>query len=170
MAKYPFISDSEKNYKALMGQYISTWSSVEWGLYELIKLIYRIHKPTENLKNGAIPLSKKIKLLEKLFHELPSLSEEFDEMVAMIDFVKNEQNFRHNLIHGVNAQIMKKEPWYQLMWRPEHAEDVPTKDEDVELITEYLILEHYDKINHFGLCLLGLKCRLVDQYEKATSS
>lgn len=170
MANYPFISDSEKNYKALMGQYISTWSSVEWGLYELIKMIYRIHKPTDKLKNGAIPLSKKIKLLEKLFRDLPELNEEFDEMKAMLDFVKDEQNFRHNLIHGVNAQIMKKEPWYSLMWRPEHTEDYPTKDEDVVLITEDLILEHYDKINYFGLCLMGLKSRLIEQFEKMTAS
>ncbi|HGF4932006.1 TPA: hypothetical protein ACF5BV_004809 [Vibrio parahaemolyticus] len=170
MSNYPFTSESEKNYKALMGMYVSTWSSVEWGLYELIKMVYKLHKPNDKLKNGSIPLSKKIKLLRKLFRDLTVLQDEQEEMNAMIEFIESEQNFRHNLIHGVNAQIMKKEPWYTLMWRPEHTEDFPSKAEDVELITEELILEHYEKVNHFGLCLMGLKARLLEQYERENFS
>lgn len=166
MVKYPFISESEKNYNALMGMYVSTWSSVEHALYDLIRLVYRLHKPNDTLKNGSIPLSKKIRLLRTLFRDLSVLQDEQEEMNAMIEFIESEQNFRHNLIHGVNTQFMKKEPWYTLMWRPEHAEGYPPKDEDVELITEELILEHYEQINQFGLCLIGLQSRLLEQYER----
>ncbi|MCE9967726.1 hypothetical protein LZ620_01655 [Aeromonas salmonicida] len=166
MVNYPFISEGEKNYKALMGKYISTWSSVEWNLYEIIKSIYILYKPTENIKKGQMPLKRKLEILENFFHDLPGLQNERKEVDAIIDFIKKEQNFRHNLIHGVNAEIMKREPWYTLMWRPEQSEDYPTSADDVELITEKTILEHYDEITYLGFCLIGLNRRIFNRHKE----
>lgn len=159
---YPFHSDSEKNYKALVGLYISAFSGVEFGLYTLLKTAAQITSNSILLPDKAVQLKRKISILKKVFAESDKLSHEFDEMKSILDYVERESEFRHNLVHGVNAQRFKVEPWHTMMWRPEHAKKFPNDINDVVVVTEELLLEKYEGINHANGAILGLWARLTD--------
>ena len=159
---YPFISDSEKNYKALVGLYISAFSGVEFGLYTLIKTAAQITSNAKLIPDKAVQLKRKISILEKAFSESDKLSHEFYEMKSILDYVEQESEFRHNLVHGVNAQRFKVEPWHTMMWRPEYARKFPNDINSVVVVTEKLLLEKYEGINHANCAILGLWARLTD--------
>lgn len=159
---YPFHSESEKNYKALVGLYIGEFSGVEYGLYELIKAVGDVIDDHNILPNKGVQLTKKISILRKAFKNNHMLSHEVNEMEAILKYIENESKFRHDLVHGVNAQRFKPEPWYTMMWRPEYAKEFPKKESDVRIITEEVLLEKYDGINNAAGAILGLWARLTD--------
>ncbi|WP_462163953.1 hypothetical protein [Pseudoalteromonas xiamenensis] len=156
---YPFHSDSEKDYYAMVGFYIKTFSGVEFALYSLIKTVSKVLDDPKLLPPKSISLTSKIKILTKAF-ELEKLSHEKEEMISILNFVEEKSELRHNLVHGVNAHLYKPEKWFTQMYRPEQTGSIPKKEEDVSVITEDFLREECELINNLTGAILGLWCRL----------
>jgi hypothetical protein len=156
---YPFHSESEKNYYALVGFYIATFSGVEFALYTLIKTVSKVLEDPKLLPPKSVSLTKKIKILTKAF-ELEALSNEKEEMLSILKFVEEKSELRHNLVHGVNAYLYKPEKWFTQMYRPEQTGSTPKTEEEVSVITEELLREECELINNLTGAILGLWCRL----------
>ncbi|RBP72699.1 hypothetical protein DET47_1324 [Shewanella putrefaciens] len=162
---YPFRSESERNYHAWIGIYIASWSRVEHALYYLIMMIGKLQKKQDSLPKKSISLSQKIKRLEKTFRDDGLLAEEQDEMLTILEFVDKESLYRHDIIHGVNAEIMNREPWYTAQWRPELTQGDFNPDK-VTFIDEDDLKQHVDSIQQIGFRLLGLSVRVMNLYLK----
>ncbi|ELV8702147.1 hypothetical protein QNE55_004103 [Vibrio vulnificus] len=156
---YPFHSESEKDYYALVGLYIKTFSGVEFALYTLIKTVSKVLDEPKLLPKKSVSLTRKIDILSKAF-EREVLSNEKEEMLSILNFVKEKSELRHNLVHGVNAYIYKPEVWFTKMYRPEQTGSLPKKEDDVQVITEEILREECELINNLTCAIMGLWCRL----------
>ncbi|MGH8053349.1 MAG: hypothetical protein ACREP4_05460 [Stenotrophomonas sp.] len=112
----------------------------------------------------AIPLSIKIKIIRDVFSTEAGLAEDMSEALALCDFAEAEAEFRHALIHGVNAEIHKRDPWYTLIWRPEKSGG-KHEASDILHITEKDLYNHYENVGYAGLAAVGIVSRLLKKME-----
>ncbi|SRR6266571_1380047 len=166
---YPFHSESERNYHAWVGLYIATWAGFEHSLYVLIKTLSVLLKEPELAPNKPLQLSSKLKLLKRIFSTNTLLSHENEEIFAIIKFTEDESIFRHNVIHGVDAEIYKREPWYAQKWRPEQSKKGP-ESSDLLFVNQHELEEHYNMTGMAGLAIAGLISRLLNLLEVSTKS
>ncbi len=161
---YPFHSESDRDYHAWLGLYIGCWATFEYTLYKLICLLADLKFAPKVCEGKMISLERKLKEIKKAFTNNAELAEELSEALALVAFVEEEAQFRHNLIHGVNAQLLKVETFHKKMWRPEIVGSKPAS-EDVMLVTQSEIRDHYEKTGMAGLAVISLYTRLEEMYE-----
>lgn len=161
---FPFHSQSDLHYHAWIGLYITSWAALEYGLHNLIKTVKVFLKEDVRSSNKPMQLSNKLKLLNKIFTAESILSHETNESLAIFSFVEDESKFRHHVIHGVSAEFKKREPWYGLMWRPEHSNEGP-QQADIVFVDEATLKEHYDMIGTAVLAIIGLTARILQLAE-----
>ena len=160
---YPFHSDSDRNYHAYLGLYIGCWSGFEAMLYELIRSLRLLQR--EDMPPKAIPFKNKIKLIKKHFSSNAALNAERDAALAICKFAEDEADFRHNLIHGVNVQIYKRDPWHAQMLRPEITTEL-FNNPDVMHVTEQDLETHYHEVGAAGFAVVRLNRILLDIIER----
>lgn len=160
---YPFHSDSDRNFHAYLGLYIGCWSSFECTLYELIRSLRLLQR--EDMPPKAIPFKNKIKLIKKHFSSNAALISERDEALAICRFAEDEADFRHNLIHGVNVQIYKHDPWHALMLRPEITTDL-FNNPDAMHVTEQDLETHYHEVGLAGFAVVRLNGIVLEIIER----
>ncbi|MDZ5633918.1 hypothetical protein [Janthinobacterium sp. GMG1] len=162
---FPFHSESDRDYNAWLGLYVRNSSSLECCLYDIIIILDRQNITPKIEPNKPISFTKKLKLIRVAFSTTRSLSHEKEEMIAILEFAKKESFFRHDLVHGINAQFLKVDPLHTLMWRPELIGINPAAS-DLLHVTQPDLEEHYHEVSMAIHALLGVCHRLMDKYDK----
>lgn len=163
---YPFHNESERDYCAWLGLYIKAFASMEAMIYFLLA-DYAQHGLIAGFK-PAQPVSLDTKLRHLISAAgQPRLAPERDELLALADFVANEKDFRHDLVHGIDARFRRADPHFSLMWRPELTAGKPPAIPDVTTSRE--LEDHHSAVGPVSLAFLTLRLRLKDGESFASS-
>jgi|GEM_PF-3590124 len=127
-----FHDDSERDYYAVLGRYISAWARFEYGLYQLLLTVGGTYRsvlefkgdsslPPE-IKAGFMPFGTKIGNLKKCLHACPSLWHPQDRVLDLIAWAEREAGARHHLIHGVDQILQRRTPFNTYMYKWESSD------------------------------------------------
>ena len=156
---YPFHSESERNYYAWFGLYTQGWSGLEYGLFALLHILAKQGFGSIEKVSQGTQLTAKLKILRDLFHKHLELGDQRDEFLAIAEFISKESEFRHDLVHGVSAEIYKTDPHYSLTFRPEKLRHLGLP-ETARRVTQASIEEHYENVSRASMGILALTIRL----------
>jgi len=164
--KVHFHDDSERDYFAVLGKYISAWGRFETGLYQLNRIVgleYRrvlevsgAEALPRAFKPGKMPFEHKLELLEKAMRQRPELWAPQDRVRDLLEWAKEEALARHHLIHGVDQLFLQRSPYETHMYRAEKkAAPVDESSNGIKFDVES-IARRYDQIGSACLNLIIL--------------
>lgn len=157
-----FHSEDERDFLAWIGLYVTTWSGIEHSLLICLETLSLITK--EKFEHKPIAFKSKLKKFRKAFnHSL--LEDELEEVDAIISFLESESDFRHSIIHGVNARLLlPKGEWFNQQWMPERHK-TPEND-NITVVDQTTLEDHYHKTGRAILSLISINRRTLNKLEQ----
>lgn len=154
-----FHSEDERDFLAWLGLYITTWSAAEHSLFMSLKTLSFI--TGDKFEHKPIALTAKLKLFRRALNH-PLLQDELKESEALLDFMKSESDFRHSIIHGLNARfLLPNGRWYNEQWMPERFE-TPTDDHTL-IIDQKTLEDHYHQLGRVIFAFMGLNRKILEK-------
>lgn len=167
-----FHDDSERDYYAVLGRYISAWGRFENGLYDLLAAaggpyreeLMKLGEPSlpPEFKSGFMAFGSKIKNLKKCLDACPTLWHPQDRVTDLIEWAENEVLARHHLIHGVDQLFLKRSPYATYMYKGENSDPSSSNIADGMDFTIEALAERYDQVGDACMNLAALYLEIAD--------
>lgn len=105
-------------------------------------------------------LSDLIKFFKQAANKISELTDEKDEIIAIIETVEMHSKLRHDLVHGLNFNYLKENAETQFLARPKRGQNIPQR-EDAKPLDAKVLFEHFVELNSCGIAILALTCRVI---------
>jgi len=171
-----FHDESERDYYAVLGRYISAWGGFENGLYQLLLTTGGTYRrileqkgeaalPPE-FKAGFMPFGAKIANLRKCLEACPSLWQPQDHVLDLIAWAEKEVVARHHLIHGVDQLFEKRTPFTTYMYKGESSDPSSSSIADGMDFSIESLVRRYDEVGNSCMNLAILHVELTDAIKR----
>ncbi|WP_256643662.1 hypothetical protein [Stenotrophomonas sp. 9(2022)] len=167
-----FHDESERDYYAVLGRYVSAWGRFENGLYDLLaiaggpyrEILMKLGEPSlpPKFKPGPMAFDSKVKNLEKCLEACPSLWDPQDRVTDLLEWAKREVVARHHLIHGVDQLFLKRSPYETYMYKGETRDPCSSNIADGMDFTIDSLAARYDEVGHACMDLATLHLEIAE--------
>ncbi|EPG2418321.1 MULTISPECIES: hypothetical protein [Stenotrophomonas maltophilia group] len=167
-----FHDDSERDYYAVLGRYISAWGRFENGIYDLLaaaggpyrEMLKKLgeHSLPPEFKPGFMPFSTKIKNLKKCIEACPALWHPRDRVADLLEWAENEAAARHHLIHGVDQIFLKRSPFATYMYKGENSDPLSSNVAHGMDFTIESLAARYDRVGDACMNLAALYLEIAE--------
>ncbi len=167
-----FHDESERDYYAVLGRYVSAWGRFENGLYDLLaaaggpyrEILIELGDPSlpPEFKPGFMAFGAKVKNLEKCLEACPTLWDPQDRVTDLLEWAKSEVLARHHLIHGVDQLFLKRSPYATYMYKGENSDPRSSNIADGMDFTIGSLAARYDEVGDACMNLAALHLEIAE--------
>ncbi len=159
---YPFHSESEKDYYAWIGLYVSSWAALETGIDRAVDAVYRFLDGVSIETRRPTALKAKLRFLRRALRKDDRLSRYHEALEKLLSLVEAESDFRHSIVHGAKINHLKVEPHYSVLKR-----ETKGGIEKILSVSRADVERRYNEVGDLSMGIIALNNALIDIAEKS---